>query len=204
MFNRIRTVRKRWLIVFAAVALLAVGLVSGAVLAADARDGYIAYSLGEGEDYGQNRHGHGSSTALMARVAEILDIEQATLESAFATAIDEQAETKFDTYVAGLITDETLTQEQADAATSWFEERPAQSGPIAIRLAGTLDSEKVDNFLAKMVEKEKLTQDESDALNEWHDDRPESLPESERKHRRHHGNDRDGDASNGDSSGDNA
>jgi len=206
MFNRIRNIRKRWLIVTAAVALLAVGLVSGAAFAANARADYAtnALSYGYGEAMGKGRHGHGNSTALMSRVAEILGIEQATLQSAFAAAIDEQAETKFDARVAQLVTDETLTQEQADAATTWFEERPALSGPIAIRLAGTSDSDKVDNFLAKMVEQEKLTQDESDALNEWHDDRPESLPETERKHRRHHGGDRDDDDSNGDSSGDNA
>ena len=199
MINKIRSVRKRWLVVTAIVALLAVGLVSGAAFAANARADYAANSLsyGYGDAMGKSRHGHGNSAALMARVAEILGIEQATLDSAFATAMDEQAETKFDTYVAGLVTDETLTQEQADAATSWFEKRPALSGPITIRLAGTSDSDKVDNFLAKMVEKEKLTQDESDALNEWHDDRPESLPETERKHRRHHGGDGDGD-SNGD------
>ena len=204
MFNRIRTVRKRWLIVFTALALLAVGLVSGAAFAADARSDYIAKSLRGGDGYGQGRGGHEGSAALMARVAEILGIEQATLESAFTTAIDEQAEIKFDARVAQLVTNETLTQEQADAATAWFEERPELSGPVAIRLAGTSDSDKVDNFLAKMVEKEKLTQDESEALNEWHDDRPESLPETERKHRRHHGGDGDGDVSNGDSSGDDA
>ena len=201
MINKIRSVRKRWLVVTAVVALLAVGLVSGAAFAANARSDYAAKALGYGygDAMGKGRHGHGNSTALMGRVAEILGIEQATLESAFVTAIDEQAETKFDTYVAGLVTDETITQEQADAVTAWFEERPTLSGPIAIRLAGTSDSERVGNFLAKMVEKEKLTQDESDALNGWHDDRPDSLPEVERKHRRHHGSDGDGD-----SSGDNA
>ena len=206
MFNRIRNIRKRWIIVSAAVALLAVGLVSGAAFAANARADYVANSLshGYGDAMGKSRHGHGNSTALMARVAEILGIEQATLDSAFATAIDEQAETRFDTYVAGLVTDETLAQEQADAATAWFEERPALSGPIAIRLAGASDSDKVDNFLARMVEKEKLTQDESDALKEWHDDRPDSLPEVEGRHRRHHGGERDDDNSNSDSDGDNA
>ena len=72
MFNRIRTVRKRWLIVFTAVALLAVGLVSGGAFAA-ARSDYIANSLREGDDYGygQSRRGHGDSAALMTRVASM-------------------------------------------------------------------------------------------------------------------------------------
>ena len=205
MFNRIRTIRKRWLVVFTTVALLAVGLVSGAALAADTRANYIANTLNDGAGYshGQGRHGRDNSTALMTRVAEILGIEQGTLESAFATAIDEQSETKFDSRVADLVTDETLTQEQADAATGWFEDRPALSGPFAIRLAGSSDSDEVDDFLAQLVEKEKLTQDESDALSDWHDDRPDSLPEAERDRRRHHGHDNDGDSSS-DGDGDNS
>ncbi len=205
MFNRIRNVRRRWLIVCTAVGLLAVGLVSGAAFAAEARSDYIVNSLreGGGYGYGQNRHGHGNSAALLTRVAEILGIEQATLESAFATAIDEQAETKFNDRVAQLVADEALTQDQADAATAWFANRPELSGAIAVRLASTSDSGKVDSFLAKMVEKEKLTQDESDALNEWHNDRPESLPEVERKHWRHHDSDR-GHESSADGNGDSA
>ena len=197
MINRIRTIRKRWLVLFAAVALLAVGLVSGAALAANARADYIAGELryGNGHAYGDSRHGRGNSAALMSRVAEILGIEQATLESAFATAIDEQAETKFNDRVAQLVADETLTQEQADAATSWFNSRPTNSGPIAIRLAATSDSDKVDGWLARLVEHEKLSQDEADALAAWHDDRPDSLPEVKHgrsKHGKGHYHDKDG------------
>ena len=196
MFNRIRNIRKRWIIVSATVALLAIGLVSGAAFAADARAGHFAGALhdADGTSRGHGRHGLGDSSAVMTRVAEILGIEQATLDSAFATAKDEQAETKFDAKIEGLIDDETLTQDQGDAATGWFEERPSLSGPVAIRLASTDDSDKVDNFLAKLVENEKLTQDESDALSEWHDDRPDSLPVVEHSHRRHRGHNHDGDS----------
>lgn len=201
MLNRIRNIRKRWIIISVIGALLAIGLVSGAVLAADARSDLANHSLNNG--YGHGRHGKGQSDALLLRVAEILGIERSTLESAFATAIDEQAETKFNDHVAQLVADETLTQEQAGAATSWFGARPANSGPIAMRLAGAADSGRVDSFLAEMVEKEKITQDESDSLSEWHDDRPESLPEAERKRRRHHDGHRNDDSSD-DSSGDSA
>ena len=196
MFNRIRTIRKRWLVAFTAAALLAVGLVSGAAFAADARADYVASALSNGDGYAQGnaRHGRGNSDTLYTRVAEILGIEKSTLDSAFETAVDEQAETRFDAKVAELVADETLTEDQGDAATEWFEDRPALSGPIAIRLAGATDSDKVDESLANMVEKEKLTQDESDALSDWHDDRPNSLPEAERNHGRHHGRGNDGDS----------
>ena len=185
MFNRIRNIRKRWFVVAASVALLAVGLVGGTVFAAGAPSNTIGKALHQGYDYDDHRGGKGNNGAMMTRVAEILGIEQDTLEAAFATALDEQANTKFEERTTALVTDETLTQEQADAANTWFDERPANSGAIALRLAGTSDSDKVDNFLAKLVENEKLTQDESDALDAWHDDRPDSLPEVSRKHGRH-------------------
>ena len=212
MFNRIRTIRKRWFIVAATVALLAVGLVSGAAFAANARADYAANALsyGYGETPGKGRHDHRNSSALLARVAEILGIEQATLESAFATAIDERAETRFDARVAQLVTDETLTQEQADAATTWFEERPELSGPIAYRAALTSDSERVDSLLTRLVNKERITQEEADAISSWHDDRPDSLPELARgrhdRHGHHDGDHSDGHADGADdeSNGDNA
>lgn len=192
MFNRIRNIRKRWFLVAASVALLAVGLVGGTVFAAGAPSNAIGKALHPGYDYGDHRGGKGNNGAMMARVAEILGIEQDTLEAAFATALDEKANTRFEERMTALVTDETLTQEQADAANTWFDERPANSGPIALRLAHTSDSDKVDNFLAKLVEYEKLTQDEADALGAWHDDRPDSLPEVSRKHGHHdHGDDDD-------------
>ncbi len=185
MFNRIRNLRKRWFVVAASVALLAVGLVGGTVFAAGAPSNSIGKALHQDYGYDDHRGGKGNNGAMMARVAEILGIEQDTLEAAFATALDERANVKFEERMAALVTDETLTQEQADAANTWFDERPANSGAIALRLAVTSDSDKVDNFLAKLVENEKLTQDESDALDAWHDDRLDSLPEVSRKHGRH-------------------
>ena len=197
MFNRIRNIRKRWFVVAASVALLAVGLVGGTVFAAGAPSHGIGKALHQGYGYDDHRMGKGDGSAIMARVAEILGIEQDTLESAFATALDEQANTKFEARMAALVADETLTQEQADAANTWFDERPANSGPLAIRLAHTSDSERVDTVLEKLVDGERITEDEADALSDWHDDRPDSLPTATRKHSgRHHGHHRDG---NGDS-----
>ncbi|MCE2499759.1 MAG: hypothetical protein J4G13_02725 [Dehalococcoidia bacterium] len=194
MFNRIRNIKKRWFVVVGAVALLSIGLVGGSVFAASATGNTLGSGLHHASGQDGNRHGKGDSSAVLARVAEIVDVEQDTLESAFKTAFDEQAETRFDDRIDALVTDETLTEGEGNAAKTWFEDRPELSGPLAIRLAGTSDSEKVDSWLAKLVENEKLTQDESDALSGWHDDRPESLPETARRHsgkHRHHGNDSD-------------
>ena len=136
MFNRIRNIRKRWFVVAASVALLAVGLVGGTVFAAGAPSHAIGKVGHQGYDYDDHRSGKGNNGAMMARVAEILGIEQDTLEAAFATALDEQANIRFEERMAAWVSDETLTQEQADAANTWFDERPANSGPLALRLAG--------------------------------------------------------------------
>ena len=176
MFNRLRNIRKRWFVVAGATALLAIGLMSGAVFAAGAG----SHVVGKGPHHGYGpddyRSGKGDTGAVMARVAEILEIEQDTLESAFATALDERANARFEEHVQGLEDDETLTSDQATAANDWFDERPANSGPMAIRLARTSDSDRVDSFLEKLVDRERITQDEADALSDWHDDRPDSLP----------------------------
>ena len=184
MFNRIRSVRKRWLVVTAVVALLAIGLVSGAAFAANSAGHFLR--AGHGYDHGYGHGSSGSDFDVLGRVAEIINVEKSTLESAFATAHDERADARFTAYVNSLVTDETLTQEQADAATTWFDARPANSGSIAIRLAATSDSDRVDDWLARLVEHGKLTQDEADALATWHDNRPDALPEVERSGSRRH------------------
>ena len=191
MFNRIRNIRKRWFFVAASVALLSIGLVTGGVFAAGAPSPAIGNGLHHGYGHDDNRAGHGNGGAIMERVAEILGVEQDTLKAAFTTAFDEQANTKFEEYVQGLLDDETLTSDQATEANDWFDERPANSGPLALRLARTSDSGRVDTFLEKLVGAERMTQNEANTLSDWHDDRPDSLPTATHEHsgrrRGHHG-----------------
>ena len=130
MFNRIRTIRKRWLVAFTAAALLAVGLVSGAAFAADARADYVASALsnGDGHAQGNARHGRANSDTLFTRVAEILGIEKSTLDSAFETAVDEQAETRFDAKVA-----ETRRGRNADRGSGRRGNRLVRGSPSPVR-----------------------------------------------------------------------
>ena len=187
MFNRIRNVRKRWLVVIATVALLAVGLVSGAAFAANGAAQHVAaggFYYGDSDGYGQHEKGKGAAESrgqVMARVAEILGVEQAALEDAFKTALHEQADAKFAAYAAKLVSDETSTQEQADAAITWFAARPAQSGKLAGLAVATDDTDKMDALLSRMVDAEKLTQEQADAISAWHGNRPDTLPEHEGK-----------------------
>ena len=203
MFNRIRTMRKRWFVVMAAVALLAVGLVSGVAFAANgpARGFDHALRDGPGYSYDADRAGtRGESHAqVMARVAEILGVEQTALEDAFKTALHEQADARFAAYAAQLVTDETITQEQADAAITWFNGRPAETGKLAGIATATADTEKMDTLLSRLVDAEKLTQEQADAISAWHAERPDALPELEGNHFKkgrhgHHDGNGDGDS----------
>ena len=191
MLNRIRNVRKRWLAVAAAVALLSVGLVGGSAVAA---------GIGERNDDDRLRHANGSDgdwndhdtrAALMVRVADILGVAPGDVEAAFRIALDEQAGSRFDERIDALVADETLTQEQGEVAKTWFGSRPRASGHVAIHLAHTADPARADAWLSRLVEDDMLTQYEADSLSAWHDDRPDSLPEG--RHGRH-GYDGDDDA----------
>ena len=190
MINRITGIRKRWFVLAASVALLAVGLTFGSVFASGSDPTDI---LKRGGHSDQRGGGHlGNNDTVLNRVAELLGKTRTELDSALATALDEQANTKFEERMTGLVTDETLTQDQADAANTWFDERPSNSGPLALRLARTSDSDRVDTALEKLVDAERITQDEADSLSDWHDDRPSTLPTVSHEHsgRRHghHGN----------------
>lgn len=189
MLNRIRNMRRRWLVLAAAVALLSVGLIGGSVAAAGIAERGDGSQLRHVNGYDGGRGNHGDPDALMARVAEILGVEQSDLEAAFKIAMDEQAGARFDARIDALVADETLTQEQGDVAKTWFGSRPRASGYIAIHLAQTADADRVDAKLSRLVEAEMLTQDEADALSTWHDDRPDFLPEG--RHGRHHDHDDD-------------
>ncbi len=206
MFNRIRHIRKRWFIVMAAVALLAVGLVSGAAFAANGAAHGLGKTFHHGGGYGYDADRIGSKgeahTQVMVRVAEILGVEQSALEDAFKTAHHEQADAWFADYTAQLVTDETITQEQADAAITWFNGRSTETGRLAGIAVATADTDKMDALLSRMVDAEKLTQEQADAIAAWHAERPDTLPEragrrsGEGRHH-HNGNDNDGDGSDG-------
>ena len=178
MFNKVRNVRKRWFVVTAAVALLAIGLTSGAVFAASAPTGEFSHALSVGLGHSDDA----DRSQVMARVAEILGVEQADLEGAFQTALHEQANVRFADYAASLVTNTAITQEQADAAIAWFNAHPSETGKLASLAVSGAGADKVDALLSRMVTAEKLTQEQADAISAWRSDRPDALPERAGKH----------------------
>ena len=202
MLNKIRTIRKRWLIASATAVLLAAGLMAGAVFAVNSPIPALGGHAGlAGERAGGIGNHDATYDRFIQRVAEILGIESETVGSAFATAQHELADEQFATKMDTLVEDGTLTREQADAANAWFTARPADAGRIAYIAVGTADADKVAQILQKAVDNGALTQEQADAISAWHTERPDSLPEHrighDRDGGRHHGgrgHDRDGDS----------
>jgi hypothetical protein len=101
--------RKKFIVisVLAAVILLVVGVIGGV---ASAQTGDAPEKTG--------------SRTLLARVAEILGIEQSELESAVTQAREEMRDEALDARLQRLVEAGRLTQEQADEYKAWIESRP--------------------------------------------------------------------------------
>lgn len=61
---------------------------------------------------------------LLARVAEILDIDQQKLEDAFTQAQSEMRDEALDSYLQNLVDQGKITQEEADQYKGWWQARP--------------------------------------------------------------------------------
>lgn len=98
--------RKRTVVAAMAVGLLVLTLVGGAVLAQTSDDDDSA----------------GKSFA--ARVAEILDLEEADVEAALEQARADMLDDRLDAHIDQLVERGVLTEEQAEEYRSWLDERP--------------------------------------------------------------------------------
>ncbi len=66
----------------------------------------------------------GPAKTLLARVAEILDIDQQVLEDAFTQAQSEMQTEALENYLQSLVEQDKITQEQADDYLGWWQARP--------------------------------------------------------------------------------
>ena len=108
--RRLRT-KKILIAVPIAVALAAVATLGGVALAHDG---------GRGE--------------ITARGAEILDVDEQTLDEAFITAKGLRADEAVQAWLDKLVEDGELTQDEADEFMAWYDERP--DGVPGLRFSG--------------------------------------------------------------------
>jgi hypothetical protein len=151
-------VRKHWLFIPVTVGLVALFVTTGAIFA-----------------QGNNHPSRGVFThGIVSRVAEILDLEESTVQSAFNQAIREHQDEHLQTRLDRLVEAERLTQEQADDILQWYQSRP----DATIYLRGMLlrGEEALQRRLDRLVAAEIITQEEADEVLTWYQSRPEDLP----------------------------
>lgn len=104
-------------------------LIAGVLIATIALTGVLAGAAAVAAD--DTDGAAPARSALMARVAELLGIDQSDVEGAFDQALQEQHEQRQEEMEAarearlqGLIDEGVLTQEQVDELEAWMEARP--------------------------------------------------------------------------------
>ena len=102
-----RTLSKRKITLLAAVAVLVLGLTAGVVMAQESGDGETS-----------------PAKTFAGRVAEILGLEEATVQSAFTQARRAGEDAAYRSRLDRMVENGRLTQEDADARFTWFEGRP--------------------------------------------------------------------------------
>ena len=100
--------RKKILVVTVLTTVLVAGIIGGVVVV-HAETGSAAASPGN---------------SIMARVAQILGIDQTKLQDAFIQAEKEQKAQALDTYLKNLVTQGKITQPQADQYKQWWSAKP--------------------------------------------------------------------------------
>ncbi len=83
-----------------------------------------AFRFGAVRIWGMRQGTDGQQDTLLARVAEILGIDQQKLEDAFKQARQEQQEKMLDEWLKKLVDKGVLTEEQAKAYRDWAKARP--------------------------------------------------------------------------------
>ena len=96
---------KKFIIAVVLAVLAVVGSTSAAVLAAS-----------NGDD--------NQPKTLLARVAEIIGVDEQKLEDAFAQAQSEMQDEALDSYLQKLVDEGKITQEEADQYKTWWQSKP--------------------------------------------------------------------------------
>ena len=109
--------RKKVVIIPVLIALVLVGTIAGVALADDGSD-------------------TPTGDTLLARVAAILGIDQTTVEEAFAHAQQEMRTEAMTNRLQEMVTEGTITQEQADEFQTWWNAKPDVLDQLGPRFGG--------------------------------------------------------------------
>jgi low affinity Fe/Cu permease len=99
--------KKRWVLVSAIVAMIAVGVVTTGVILAQETDA-----------------GDSPMSSFTSRVARILNLDEAQVQDAIDQALREMKDESVRHKLDRLVEQERITQEQADEYFEWYQSRP--------------------------------------------------------------------------------
>jgi hypothetical protein len=127
-------------------------------------------------DDGQN--GQGKANGLLARVAQILNIDVQKLTDAFKQAMTEMRTERQNTGLQNLVNSGKLTQDQADKLKAWLDSRPdvPRVGPKGLDVLlknGKITQEQYDAYQAWLAAKPDIPLPKPDAAGQqggrsWH------------------------------------
>ena len=127
---------------------LIVGVVLAVVVLAGSIGGVVVAQTENGDD--------SQPKTLLARVAEILGIDQQNLEDAFAQAQSEMQDEALDSRLQKLVDEGKITGEEADQYKAWLQAKPD-----------------MEPFRQQLREWEQARPDMSPELKEWQEARPD-------------------------------
>ena len=152
--------KRYWIAGMVLAVVVALGVLGGAMLA-----------QGRGSDDGD---GMAAKRSFAARVADILGLQEATVQDAMDQAREDMATERLSAYLDAMVEKGTITREQADQALAWQADRP--DGIKAWLFAGkAMATEQLSAYLDTLVEKEVITREQADQALEWYGDRPDGI-----------------------------
>ena len=142
--------KKRWFVIPVTAGLLALVVTGGAMFAQGNGDGSSGGKAGQ---------------EIAARVAEILGLELSVVRSAFDQAITERRDAALEEMLDRQVSNERITQQEADAVLQWFLARPEAASHL--RRIMFRDEESVQRMLDRVVGAERITQEKADQVLAW-------------------------------------
>jgi len=162
-----RNFKKRWLAIPLAAGVLGLALTGTVILAHGGGPGGL----------------RANDTA--ARLAEILQLEEAQVQAAFDQMHRENEDQRLQAMLDRLVAAERIDPELAQQVMVWYQARPESTIHLAPALF--LGEDALQRHLDRLVAHAVITEDEAQEVRNWYDTRPEGFDEIQIGKRGHRG-----------------
>ena len=112
-----------------------------------------------------------------------LEVDNTVMSQAFDNALantlselDTITDERFEDWINRMAQAGGITEQLANEANAWFDQRPENMAPLTIFAGFSKDGEELETDARAMVDMEMITQAEFQSLMDWHGERPDDLP----------------------------